>query len=86
MRGTYTRWTRSTDSVLAADILGSDTAILANPNTGMITCVTPERTINPDEARMIGVRLIEAAALADGARAIRTAEGLTIEEHENARC
>jgi hypothetical protein len=70
MRGTYTRWT-AVGGQLIADILGSDTGIQADPAAGTIEAVMPDRPISPDEARMIGVRLIEAAALADGERSIR---------------
>lgn len=70
LRGTYTRWTQVGDA-LAADILGADTDVMANPATGRISATVPQRPMSPDEARMIGVRLIEAAALADGDRCIR---------------
>jgi hypothetical protein len=74
MRGTYSRWTRERgdSSSLTADILGDDTQVLAHPGSGKVEAVVPARPLSPDEARMIGVRLIEAAALADGERAIRT--------------
>lgn len=72
MRGTYSRWTRRETGTLAADILGSDTAIAARPVDGDVLLEVPDRPLSPDEARMIGVRLIEAAALADGERAIRS--------------
>lgn len=71
MRGTYSRWTETQTGVLEADILGEDVAITANSDTGRVGVCVPDRPISPDEARMIGVRLIEAAALADGDRAIR---------------
>lgn len=68
----YTRWTRDEGSqALVADILGSDTNVVAHPNGGTVSCRVPERPLSPDEARMIGVRLIEAASLADAHRAIR---------------
>lgn len=70
MRGTYTRWTKSQNGDLVADIL-TDSSILADVRTGRVTACISGRTMSPDEARMIGVRLIEAAALADGDRAIR---------------
>lgn len=71
MRGTYTRWTRDKTSRLVADILG-DTDICADTESGQVTaCISP-RPMSPDEARMIGVRLIEAAALADDDRAVRS--------------
>ena len=70
MRGTYTRWTLS-GSRLVADILGADTDVQADPETGTVSAVVPGRALSPDEARMIGVRLVEAAALADGDRCIR---------------
>lgn len=72
LKGTYTRWTQA-DGALIADILGADTVVQANPGTGTILACVPDRPMSPDEARMIGVRLIEAAALADGDRCIRGA-------------
>lgn len=74
MRGTYSRWTRQEGKlgILIADILRSDTEVKADPSDGTVRAVVPDRWLSPDEARMIGVRLIEAAALADGERAIRT--------------
>jgi hypothetical protein len=77
MRGTYFRWTRMPadgrpgDTILTADILGSDVDIMADPNTGLIAATIPARPMDPDTARMIGVRLIEAAALADNGRSVR---------------
>lgn len=84
MRGTYTRWTRKGSKFLA-DILGSRFDIGANSETGQVTLtvsmapgsaagVAPkvDLDMDPDEARMIGVRLIEAAVHADGERAIRS--------------
>jgi hypothetical protein len=64
MQGTYWRWTRSEVSpVYQADILGSDTLIGADAERHEVNAVIPARPLSPDEARMIGVRLIEAAAL-----------------------
>lgn len=71
MRGTYSRWTERADGALVADILGTDTSVVAASASGTVAVTVPNRPISPDEARMIGVRLIEAAALADGDRAIR---------------
>lgn len=70
MRGTYTRWTLR-QSTMVADILGADTDVQAHPEAGTISARVPDRPMSPDEARMIGVRLIEAAVLADGDRCIR---------------
>jgi hypothetical protein len=70
MNGTYFRWTWD-GPTLNADILGTDTGIRADPATGNVTAVVPTRPLSPDEARMIGVRLIEAAALADNGRSVR---------------
>lgn len=69
--GTYSRWTEGEPGVIEADILGADTSIVADTNEGTISATVPGRPMSPDEARMIGVRLIEAAALADGERARR---------------
>ena len=69
----YTRWTggaRAGDP-LTADILGG-VFITAVPATGKVVASgVDEEQMTPDQARMVGVRLIEAAALADGDRAIR---------------
>lgn len=69
----YTRWTRS-DVGLAADILGARILIVADPGAGMVHVDLPDPAgrLSPDEARLYGVRLIEAAGLADGERAIRS--------------
>lgn len=80
MRGTYTRWTRRSGDPLVADILGSRISITADPEEGLsrlTLCdddVKVALDLDPDEARMIGVRLIEAAALSDADRAIRTVD------------
>lgn len=73
MKGTYFRWTRTgpTGSRLRADILGADLNITADSSTGLVTAEIPDRPMDPDTARMVGVRLVEAAALADGDRAVR---------------
>lgn len=77
MQGTYFRWTRTDGMGLVADILGVDVEISAMPSTGRVHVTLPEgftasgKGIDADTARMIGVRLIEAAALAAGDRAIR---------------
>lgn len=78
----YTRWTRRGGSLLQADILGAPYTLVADPQVGMVRLVvrtTPEGLLEqtPDEARMLGVRLIEAAALADGERAIRDASAVS---------
>jgi len=71
MQGTYFRWTRGDGTALLADILGTDTEIQATPESGTVLATVPDRPLSPDEARMIGVRLIEAAALADNGRSIK---------------
>lgn len=72
LRGTYTRWTKEAGSpVLTADILGASTLVRADPETGLVTARVPNEPLDPDTARMIGVRLIEAAALADDGRSVR---------------
>lgn len=76
MRGTYYRWTRqrATDTQpehLTADILGAETNIEAHPEGGFVRATVPNRPLDADEARMIGVRLIEAAALSDAGRSVR---------------
>lgn len=78
MKGTYFRWTRDrrtegreADTILRADILGADVDIIADPVTGLVQAKIPDRPMDVDTARMIGVRLIEAAALADNGRSVR---------------
>ena len=70
LQRSYTRWTRRGAGGLRADVLFA-TSIYADPEDG--TVELGELLLSPDEARLIGVRLIEAAALADGDRAIRQA-------------
>jgi len=75
-RGTYTRWTSDPDGHLHADLLGTPIQITAHPDTGHVAITTYGNTLTglvttPDEARLYGVRLIEAAALADGDRSVR---------------
>ena len=69
----YTRWRHGEDGRLDADILGARTAITADPRTA--TVGLGDLDLSPDEARMLGVRLIDAAVLADGSRAIREQAG-----------
>lgn len=66
----YTRWRAADDhGMLYADLLGTQHDIVADPAEGKVWLNGVK--LSPDEARLIGVRLIEAAALADGDRAIR---------------
>ncbi len=61
----YTRWTRDEYDHLVADILGSRFCVKAIPRTGeVIVAIDGPGTMTADEARLVGVRLIEAAALA----------------------
>ena len=73
MKGTYFRWTKTLASTdLHADILGVGVDITAAPDAGLVYAAIPSgRGMDADTARMIGVRLIEAAALADNGRSIR---------------
>lgn len=71
MKGTYFRWTRNDTGTLSADILGPEIDVTANPIAGTVFLTAPDRSLSPDEARMVGVRLIEAASIADADRAIR---------------
>lgn len=72
MKSTYSRWTRRESSgTLRADILGMDTDITADPVTGTVSATVSKLPMDPDTARMIGVRLIEAATLADAGRSVR---------------
>jgi hypothetical protein len=73
----YTRWRRDQNGRLDADLLGSRLpGISVSPSLTRVDMLpgdgnTPPVSMSPDEARLIGVRLIEAAALADGDRTIR---------------
>lgn len=75
MNGTYYRWTELPDLVLRADLLMSDLKVDADPTNEyvVLTCKDPATILSPDEARLIGVRLIEAAALAAGRSCVREA-------------
>jgi len=70
----YTRWRQTRPGLLHADILGAKINIAVDTTTG--TVLLNEQTLSPDEARMIGVRLIDGAVLADADRAIRTSPDL----------
>lgn len=65
----YTRWRNINATTVAADILGSRLDIQADTAVGQV--FVDGMPFSCDEARMYGVRLVEAAALADGARAFR---------------
>jgi hypothetical protein len=67
----YTRWRQGATGRLHADILGAPVDITADPAAG--TVLLGDTPLNPDEARLIGVRLIDAAVLADADRAVRKA-------------
>jgi hypothetical protein len=71
----YTRWTAGAraDDPITADILGDVTITVDTPGRQVVATGIDGESMNPDMARMIGVRLIEGAALADGDRAIRKA-------------
>lgn len=68
----YTRWRTDATGTLGADLLGLAASVLVDRQNGHVSVSITSRML-PDEARLIGVRLIEAAALADGDRAIREA-------------
>jgi hypothetical protein len=72
VKGTYFRWTRRHGGgQLVADILAADLSITADPATGLVTAAVPAAPMDADTCRMVGVRLIEAAALADAGRSVR---------------
>lgn len=78
----YTRWREARpapDRVLVADLLGTPVRVLAHVGKGKVQLGDDE--MSPDYARLIGVRLIEAAAIADGDRAIRSMPEPTREDH-----
>jgi len=76
---TYYRWTRTNEG-LTADILGSVYAVAADPNARMIHLGVSgaAASLTPDEARMLGVRLIEAAVHADADRCVRSIEPVAL--------
>lgn len=76
----YFRWTTDQSAgppnlrVFSADWIGSRWRVLADQTTGIVILVVPDEVdadvvrsveLDADTARMIGVRLIEAAGLAD---------------------
>ena len=63
-RRSYTRWCESATGVLVADILGAQVEIVADVAAGRVR-LGGIATLTADEARLYGVRLIEAAALVD---------------------
>ena len=65
----YTRWRQDPTGRLIADILGCPVTVAVDPPTAAV--LLGDLALSPDEARLIGVRLIDAAVLADGDRAIR---------------
>lgn len=72
MRGTYTRWTKIANGTdLTADILSSVVTIMSVPASKQTYLIVRDgetevkMKLGPDEARLIGVRLIEGAALSD---------------------
>ncbi|MDG4768516.1 hypothetical protein O7632_31140 [Solwaraspora sp. WMMD406] len=65
----YTRWRQGAPGQLHADILGSRVRIEVDTDNGRV--LLDGVALSPDEARLIGVRLIDGAVLADGDRAIR---------------
>ena len=67
----YTRWRQEASDRIAADILGTTTQI--EVDTATHTVLLNGQPLTPDEARLIGVRLIDGAVIADGDRAIRKA-------------
>lgn len=76
----YTRWVQvagpNGSDYLVADIFGSSLPdIIADHVAGLVRLNNIQ--LSPDEARLIGVRLIEGAALADSYRAIRAAHPTT---------
>lgn len=78
----YTRWRATTiNGALYADLLGVQHDIMTDPKEGKVWLNGSQ--LSPDEARLIGVRLIEAAALADGDRAIRRAPTTQEDEQED---
>lgn len=65
----YSRWTATgVEDWLRADILSAALQIEVSPHLGRVDIVrgpTALTILTPDEARLYGLRLIEAAALAD---------------------
>ncbi len=72
MRGTYFRWSQTTDeNRVSADILGTNSFVTYDIEMGKVWAELPTTGMTPDEARMYGVRLIEAATRAEGDRLVR---------------
>ncbi len=69
MRG-YTRWTRRAGGgLLRADWVGARFGVVSDPASGVVIVTMPDGTsheLDADESRMLAVRMIEGAALADG--------------------
>lgn len=65
----YTRWRVEGDVCLRADLLGVVVDITVDRAAGKVHL--DGVVLTPDEARLLGVRLIEGATHADGDRTIR---------------
>lgn len=72
MNGTYYRWSETDHDSLVADLLMSDIKIEVESEKAIIAINGEAVHMSPDEARLIGVRLIEAATLAAGRSTIRS--------------
>lgn len=79
----YTRWTADGAGALTADILGGKFPLRVDQPAGVVEF--DGRDLTPDEARMYGVRLIEAAALADGGRVVRAAPEVELPRNNRPR-
>lgn len=67
----FTRWRRKKSNILVADILSPIFEVSANLDNRSVT--VGDHVLSPDEARLYGVRLIEAAVLAAGDSTVREA-------------
>jgi hypothetical protein len=65
----YTRWRLDDSGLLHADFLTSLVTLMVDSTSGKI--IFQGIVLTPDESRLIGVRMVDAAVLADGDRAIR---------------
>lgn len=65
----FTRWRKQTNGELVADILAARIEIVVSTAGALV--IVDGKEMMPDEARLYGVRLIEAAALAAGDSTVR---------------
>ncbi len=67
----YARWSATVGGTLRVDLVDTKHPIEVNALEGLV--LLDGDPLTPDAARLIGVRLIEGATLADGLRSARAA-------------